>query len=139
MKLNLGVWTIVISLFLCNGAYAQNFPTYSIPSFNVQVDSTTNFVEGDGPSKSNQAKERRQVNVVIKSETQQGGVKAAVYVYRIDRTKCYGPFEILPDVPLLVVIDEEEWGVVIDSGYKVAADVWISGCEKGHNPIIDNR
>lgn len=107
---------------------AQPIPVYTIPSSDIDVNGYANFIENYSNSSSpDQVLEKRQVNVQIKSVTH--GCQVNIWVYTLDRTTILGPYTMTGDDLLTVEIDDNEWGVLVESEDEVLVSVWIGNAD----------
>lgn len=105
--------------------YAQNLPTYPIPSFNVTVDSLANFKETNRNLSPDFTDGKKEINVQIQGRAETGSCEATVWVYSLDQSTILGPFALSCGSLLTVEIDDIEWGVLVDSDDDILVDVWI--------------
>ena len=106
--------------------YPQGIPTYPIPSYNITVDGYANFRENYHSVNLKQTKEKREVNVHVKSVFGSQGCQATVWVYSLDQTTILGPYTVNCDETLVVQIDERDWGVLVESEEEITVDVWFN-------------
>ncbi len=106
--------------------YSQNIPVYPIPSYNIAVDGYADFMNQLSGSQEQNNKERRQLNVHLKSGAEPSlPCQATVWVYSLDLTTVLGPFSLACGETLSVPIDERQWGAFVETEDKVIVDVWI--------------
>ena len=125
MKRYCGITFILVCCFCGLTAFPQIVPSYTIPSYNIQVTRFANFTETLNPANSNQAKEKRQVDVQVKSTLVKESSDIRVWVYTLDRSTILGPYVVKGDGSLKVDVDQNMWGVFIDSRDVIYVDVWI--------------
>jgi hypothetical protein len=97
-----------------------------IPSYNVKVKGkTTSFKELNNQDPI-LTREKRDMDVEIStSSTAPITVFATVWVVKANSLIINGPYIVYSDQTLSVPIDNEQWGVVINSDWEVFASVWI--------------
>jgi hypothetical protein len=100
--------------------------TNPIPSYNVHVFGQASFQEtGSGLSTSSPGDEKRDLNIQNSGGNYCPGASVVtVLVYRLDMKKSQGPFVIADGETLSVPIDNQEWGVQMDSSRPVTVSVW---------------
>lgn len=121
---SIGLFLFLMLVGIVKG-YAQNLPTYPIPSFNVIVDSLTNFRETNRTLSRDFTDGKKEINVQIQGRAGTGSCEATVWVYSIDQSTILGPFALSCGDLLTVEIDDREWGVLVDSADEILVDVWI--------------
>jgi hypothetical protein len=118
--------TVILILFAgITQGYSQTLPTYPIPSFNVVVNGDALFRENAHSLNSPPAREKRDVNVEVKSASGSMNCQATVWVYSLDHTTVLGPYTVNCGATLTVGIDEREWGVLVESDDDIIVDIWI--------------
>lgn len=126
MKLIISLITLLLIPLANEATYSQNYPTYPIPSFNISVSQLANFQESDPTSVTDQTRGKRQVNVQVRSGSDNGPCDATVWIYTLDRTTILGPYNVNCGETLTVEIDDREWGVLVESDYTIEVDVWFT-------------
>jgi hypothetical protein len=71
-------------------------------------------------------REKREVNVHIRSAISDPNCQAMVWVYSLDQTTVLGPFTVNCGETLTIAIDDGEWGVLVESDEEIIVDVWFS-------------
>jgi hypothetical protein len=133
---------ILISVMLMFVSLNYLVASKPIPAYNVKINSTTNFIErGGGNSGFTFTEGRRQVNVES-STTHTGPISGYtfVYVYKLDFSVVLGPFKLYPDNVLSVDIDEDKWGVLVQTDQDLSITIWISydnNAQNIHNQNLD--
>ena len=105
---------------------AQGITVYPIPSFNVNINSLTNFRENRISQSLMQTEGKRVLDVEVKTPSNGLNCQATVWVYTLDYSTVLGPFTINCGEPLSVVIDDSQWGVLIEPESEVTVDVWFN-------------
>ncbi|MGE5424936.1 MAG: hypothetical protein ACM3N9_06210 [Syntrophothermus sp.] len=119
---------LVFVIMLFAAAFRPAFAQYPIPSFHAEV-------KGKAVFKGNLSVQdkKRTINVRITKmgATDEGETSpfAMVTIATTDLRTVLGPYKLLYFDVLTVVIDDREWGVLIDSQEPVYADVWYSTIE----------
>lgn len=115
-----------LSVGLSSGK-SQSIPTYPIPSFNVAVNGDANFRNKLTRYDTCQSTdEKRDAKIHLKSASiANTHCSATVWVYSLDLTTILGPYQMSCGETLTVVIDDREWGVLVESEDDVIVDVWI--------------
>lgn len=127
MKRYYGFFFILICALYCSSSFSQNYPTYSIPSYDVAVLGVANFVENFQGDNTGPSDKRRQVNVQVRTNTSNTNCSLRVWIYSLDHTTLLGPYYLATDQQLLSVdVDDREWGVIIHSLNKSSVDVWFT-------------
>jgi hypothetical protein len=141
MKKILSITIILLAGFGLIKSYPQPIPVYPIPSYDVTVNGYANFRQDYSSMNTDQREAKREVNVQIKSGTH--SCQATVWVYTLDRTTVLGPYTVYCDNTLTVDIDENEWGVLVQSEEDVLVSVWFGQAEllrpKGIRTINNGR
>ena len=133
MKKIFFITSLLVSSLLSTRAYSQGVPVYPIPSYNVSVNGYANFREDYYSQHPNLTEGKREMNVQIKSGTQD--CQATVWVYSLDRTIILGPYDANCDNIVQVEIDDREWGVLVYSESTISVDVYIDSGEQLPLPI----
>ena len=104
---------------------------YAIPSYNIEVSQKATFQEQRNMVLINPLSiGKREVNIQGQTPTFPSGSPCAeVWVYSLDRHDISGPYNLLNDEILQVLIDDREWGVYIEVSAELSTDVWINGGE----------
>ncbi|MCX6244519.1 MAG: hypothetical protein NTU98_07400 [Bacteroidetes bacterium] len=120
------IFLITISLFMIAATTLK--AGNPIPSFNTPILGKAYFQEAPtGPGTANNQDEKRDMNV-----NNGGGNTYAptasvitVYIYRLDMKKIQGPFVVASDETISVQIDNQEWGVIVNTETPTTVSVWI--------------
>ena len=105
--------------------YSQNYPVYTIPSYNVTVEGFADFMKTLSVQKKNGEKAERKVIVHLKSANNPlQSCEATVWIYSLDLVTVLGPFQLGCGDEISVDIDDRDWGVMVDSSDKIVVDVW---------------
>ncbi len=126
MKTKFLTVTLLCVILCAIQSTAQSIPTYPIPSYNVEFSGYADFREAYHEQNAPSGLEKREVNVEIKSSGASTPCSVRVWVYRLDQSITLGPYTAYCEQLLTVEIDENEWGVLIQSTTDVEADVYIS-------------
>ena len=120
--------TVCLLILFSVSAYLQNVPTYPIPSYNVNVNGTANFIPfGSNLSTLGNTKEKRSQNVAVRGSY---GSYATVWVYSLDGLDVLGPYVVYAGETLSVPIDDRDWGVLVQTSYEIQVDVYVTGGSK---------
>jgi hypothetical protein len=136
MKKIFYVSVLLITVFGFLQGFSQSIPTYPIPSYNIRVIDNANFQENYRDCNSDKKREKREVNVHIRSAISDPNCQATVWVYSLDQTTVLGPFTVDCGETLTVAIDDGEWGVLVESDEEIIVDVWFSA---GGNNSVGER
>ena len=113
---------LLILPFLAKQSFAQNIPTYNIPSYDIWVNGTTDFRE---QTTTETILGKRDVNVEVRTNGHSSEACACtVWVYRLDLTTTLGPYTVACGQTLQVEIDEEQLGVLVNPGTELYVSVW---------------
>jgi hypothetical protein len=114
-----------VSLSGLTGSFAQQLPSYPIPSYNVTIDSLANFSELTNSATSQVCEAKREINVQVKPKAGTGLCSATIWIYSLDQSTVLGPYSVSCGSTLTIEIDDREWGVLVESDDDVIVDVWI--------------
>ena len=104
---------------------SQSIPTWPIPSYGISVTGFGNFLPQQVKSPVDNLDKKREVHIHLRSASaEQPECSATVWVYRVDYSIILGPYAMLCGETLDVEIDEEDWGVLVQTTYSVVVDVW---------------
>jgi hypothetical protein len=119
---------IAILLVVCGiiHGYGQGIAVYPTPSYNILVDGYANFRQSTLSQPLFQPAEKRVLDVEVKTPSTTSECQATVWVYSLDNLTVLGPFTVNCSEPLQVVIDEKEWGVLIDTDEELIVSVSIN-------------
>ena len=114
---------ILISTFSLAAVYGQN----PIPSWNIPVYHRANFQETSKKisGQGDQVMGKRVLNVHAQTGSNGPQNCGTVYIYRLDSTMVMGPCTLCEGQTLSVEIDQNEWGVLVESEAHLVIDVWI--------------
>ena len=105
-----------------------------IPSWNVPVYFRANFQElNKGISNQSKASRGKRVLHVNAQHGISGPVDCGtVWIYSLDSLNVIGPLQLCEGETLTIEIDENEWGVLVESEEHLVVDVWI---EESKSPV----
>lgn len=107
------------SLMAQNPIPSYDFPVYRIANFQENAKMTLG---------------RRKMNVQVQCVSfAMENCFATVYIYRLDGRIKYGPYTVYGGETLSVDIDDNEWGVLVESDDHVKVSIWID--EGGDSPV----
>jgi hypothetical protein len=107
-------------------SYGQSIPSYPIPSYGVYVNGFTNFAnENIQTDTCDNYRGKRDAFIHLRSASQENPeCQGMVWVYTLDYSTILGPYIVLCDDTLVVEIDDRDWGVLVESEYRIIVDVW---------------
>ena len=107
-----------------NGLIAQHVQINPIPSFNFPLNSGNTLFK-ENISTPSCTKEKRDMDVVVSSASHGSmAVFATVWIVKGFGSVVLGPFKVDDNEKLTVGIDNESWGVIINTDFDVIASVW---------------
>jgi hypothetical protein len=120
---------LAISILMVTAAIART--TNPIPSYNVPLKGSAIFQENNPrPTHNDNTDEKRDMTVSNDGTAGNGngmqGAVIAIYVYRLDGSKTYGPFFIPAGTSKTVSIDGKSWGVSAYTSTETFMSVWTS-------------
>ncbi len=114
-----GIFLLALGYCSC---FAQ-IPVYPIPSRDVNINGYADFREDYRGKQPLITLEKRGVYVTVNTITP--GSQATVWVYSLDRQTVYGPFTVAALEPLYQIIDDRQWGVLMNTDEEIPVSVWI--------------
>ena len=119
----------IFFLFIIICSVTRVIAQYPIPSYNVDVTQKASFQEQIHMGLINPLTlGKREINVSVHPPTLPiGSLCGGVWVYSLDKRDVLGPFDLISDQTLQVLIDDRAWGVYIEVSVELLASVWIDG------------
>jgi len=119
-------WLIILVLIHCTSiSKAQRNSIYPIPSYNILVEGTAVFQENTNMNTAPMAKRNIQVKVTHKSQFDSATCSITVYLYSLDLQNHLGPFTLYSGQTLVQEIDDNPWGVYVETECIFEVSVWI--------------
>ena len=119
---------LILVLLCFYGIILNNYAQYPIPSYNVLVFPKATFMDGTTiPNifKKYDPMEKIRIVIQILQKTPDSiPIVTTVYAEKTDKSVILGPFYIKGNNTLYIDVDDENWGVLVESDYPEDVSVW---------------
>jgi len=119
---------LILFLICIAGFIELSHAQYPIPSYMVPVFPKATFV-GDGiapPAKKKMAPLAKRSVIITTTHSSPDSIPnvITVYIVRTDKSIILGPYYMTDNDRLEVEIDDQQWGVLVESEMKVDVSIW---------------
>ena len=126
---------ILFSAFICL-FIARGYCQYPIPSYDVPVYHHSTFYEKEeSRTAKGNFKGQKRMCIRITHGTNKVSFYAQVWVFTLDLKTVLGPYTATCDTTIYVNIDDQQWGVRVESDDHIIVDVWIEEGGSANNTL----